>query len=110
MSASDTKTPPMDPATMALVMEVRSDLGAIKAMLESNQRALVASQQDTHRRIDDMRQAIATRLDGHETDIKTLQANERTTAIKAATAGAFAGTGAAVLVQAAISAITGGRH
>ena len=109
MSDAHTKQS-LDPAVMAVVVEVRTQLGAIHATLEANQRALEASQHATNMRIDDMRTAIGSRLEGHDQAIHTLQANERATAIKAASAGAVAGTGAALLVNALISAIRGRPH
>jgi len=92
---------PNDQAALLLLGEVRAQLSAIQQMMQHNAEA-------TNRRIDDMTKAIGQRMDDHGNRISRLEDNERGTAIKASSIGALAGSGAALLVQAAIKSITGG--
>lgn len=99
-----------DLTALAVANEVRTQLATIMVMLQANKDAMEAHQKSTHQRIDDMKEAIGTRIDDHGRRIKTLEGNERSTALKVSGIGALAGTASAVLVQAAMNALTGGRH
>lgn len=75
-----------------------AQLGEVKGQLTAMTQLMLANHQSTNQRIDDLKDSINTRLNGHEGRIGTLEKNERNTAIKAGTAGALAGSLAAALI------------
>lgn len=82
------------------------ELAAVKGQLTAMTQMLMLNHQATDKRIDDLRHAVENRFSGVEGRVHTLESNERSTAIKTAGLGAFAGA----LVSAAIAAASGGRH
>jgi hypothetical protein len=78
--------------------EIVKNLGEVKGQLTAMQQLMMANHQSTNQRIDDLKESINTRLNGHEGRIGTLEKNERSTAIKAGTAGALAGALAAATI------------
>lgn len=81
---------------------VMRELGEVKGQLTVLMQVMQSNTTATNRRIDDMRDAVAGRLDSHEKRISTLEVNERGTAVKAGMSGMVG----AAIVSAAIKAIT----
>lgn len=100
-----------DTDTLKELGAVKGQLTAVMAILasqhESTQELLNHHHESTNRRIDDLRaamthQAAATdkRIDGVSGRVSVLEANERATAMKAASVGALMGGGMAAMIAA----------
>lgn len=85
-----------DPTATVLV-----ELAEVKGQLKLMTQMMQQNHESTHQRINDFRHAIEGRLSGVETRVATIEKNERGTAIRGASSGAFAGT----LVTAAIEGL-----
>ena len=100
----------LNAATLAELHAVKGTLAAIlqtvNAQHVSTREMLTQQHESTNRRIDDLRtsmtqrnEAIEKRIDGTNSRVGTLEQNERATAIKAATVGAFSGAVTGALVH-----------
>lgn len=79
-------------ATAAQIASMEAKIDMLMDLVEKGQ-------QDTHRRIDDLRHAFEKRLETNESRIATLEANERQTAIKAAAFGAASSAATTVFMD-----------
>lgn len=77
------------------------ELGKVQGQLNTITQLLQAHHEASNKRMDDLQKAIDGRFDSLEDRITTLEANERSTAIKAAASGAAA-AGLSMLVIEAI--------
>ena len=82
---------------------VMNQLGKLDGQMQMLMSVMQSNNASTHQRIDDMRAAIAGQLDSVEKRLGTLEANERSTAVKASSAGAIAG----VIAAAGVAALKG---
>jgi hypothetical protein len=67
------------------------ELGKIGGKLDMMMQMMQQNHADTNRRIDDLRTAQDARINSVEGRVKTLETNERSTAIKAGVAGTISG-------------------
>ncbi|MES1977519.1 MAG: hypothetical protein V4451_05750 [Pseudomonadota bacterium] len=85
---SDTNT-----AMLVELAEVKGQLKLMTQLMQQNHEA-------THQRINDFRHAVEGRVSHVESRMATLEANERTTALKGAGSGALAGAIAGAAIEA----------
>lgn len=82
-------TPSANPDQLTLTM--LQELATVRGQLTSILTMLQQQSDATNRRIDDLNESIGTRFDGLEGRMATLEANERSTALKVTAAGAVSG-------------------
>lgn len=73
-----------DPPNAAVLVELAEVKGLLKAQMQLAQQ----NHEATHQRINDFRHAVEGRLDSLENRVVVLEKNERSTAVKSATASA----------------------
>ena len=88
---------PNDPNSNTSVL---IQLGEVQGQLKLKTQMLQQNHESTHQRINDFRHAVEGRLQGVETRMTVIEANERATAIKSAGSGALAGAIMAAGVEA----------
>lgn len=79
-------------------VSVLVELAEVKGQLKLMTQLMQQNHESTHQRINDFRHAVEGRVSNVEGRMKTLETNERSTALKSAGSGALAGaiTGAAI--------------
>ena len=79
--------------------ETMRALGEVKGQLHGIAELIKESNASVNRRLDDLKDSVDTRFNDHAHRISKLEANERSTAIKAAAIGATAGAVSCVVGQ-----------
>lgn len=74
-------------------------LAEVKGQLANITLLIQISQSSTHQRIDDLRQAMEGRFEGIEQRLASVEANERSTAVKASAVGAVSSAVVTAVVQ-----------
>ncbi|MDP9990914.1 hypothetical protein [Variovorax boronicumulans] len=67
------------------------ELAAVKGQLQMLMLMIQTNHDSTHQRIDDLRRATEGRIEGLDERLATIERNERSTALKAASGGALSG-------------------
>lgn len=93
-----------DPAAVANAVLV--EMGQVKGQLTALTTLIQQNHTATQTRIEDLSKSVGVQFDDVKSRLKTLEANERSTAIRSAGSGALAGA----IVAAAFAALKGMGH